>query len=348
MSARGSAAGNSRGLPRKTWYFTFDLQASEVGVASQLEAFKSSPFRTRSMKTSSIISFSRSADGSPDIRGFTSGKTMWKSTVQAWLTNSAESALSNLQIHPISDRFNDRFIVSLLADSELPGGGESAMQGPRICMDTMNPSGAPRVRGGGRPRTRPLALGCGVGATGAAATAPHAGGGTVTAAGGDSKAASIGAIRASPTTLSAGTGTPVPTAVRDSGGCPGPGDGRRRPRQPRRYCHAHPVSTASASASASASVSASSAARHCRTRASGGGQRGLRRGRSRAGLLCSGSAPGRRWQGRGGDGSHGTYRGSIPCGGRRWRNYETKLYHRFHEAPTTKSGRSIQVRLKRN
>ncbi len=144
MSTRDSAAGNIRGLFRSTWYFTFDLQASEAGVASQLEAFKSSPFRTHRLKTASIISFSRSADGSPDIRGFISGKTMWQSTVQAWLTNSA---LSNLQLHPISDRIDDRFIVLFLADSELPAAGESAMQGPRIRMDTLNPSGAPRVRG---------------------------------------------------------------------------------------------------------------------------------------------------------------------------------------------------------
>ena len=120
MSARGPAAGNFRGLPQKTWYFTFDLQASEAGVTSQLEAFESSTFRNQSIKTASIISFSRSADGSPDIWGFISGKTMWKSTMQIWLTNSA---LSNLQLHPISDRFSDPFIVSFLADSELPAAG---------------------------------------------------------------------------------------------------------------------------------------------------------------------------------------------------------------------------------
>ena len=230
MSARGSAAGNHRGLPRKTWYFTFDLQASDAGVESQLEAFESSPFRRNSLKTASIISFSRSADGSPDIRGFISGKTMWQSTVQAWLT---DPALSKLQLRPISDRFNDEFIVSFLADSELPG--------RRIRMDTMNPSGAPRVRGGGRPRTRPL-VGCEVGATCAAATALHAGAGAVTAAGGVSDvgaaagvaSAALGAGARSPrcdVAAGAGTGAPAPTAVvRDRGVCPSPSDaggGRR-------------------------------------------------------------------------------------------------------------------------
>jgi hypothetical protein len=99
MSTRDSATGNTRGLFRSTLYFTFDLQVIEAGVASQLEVFESSPFRTRRLKTASIINFSRSADGSPDIRGYISGKTMWQSTVQTWLTNSA---LSNLQLHPIS------------------------------------------------------------------------------------------------------------------------------------------------------------------------------------------------------------------------------------------------------
>jgi hypothetical protein len=119
---------------------------------------------------------------------------MWQSTVQTWLTNSP--ALSNLQLHPISNRFNDEFIVSFLADSELPAAGMIAMQDPHGHHDL---SDAPRSKGG-RPRTRPLALGCEVGATGAAATALHAGAGAVTAAGGVSEAASTGDIRVSPTT----------------------------------------------------------------------------------------------------------------------------------------------------
>ena len=40
------------------WYFTFDLQASEAGVASQLKAFESSPFRKSNLTAASIISFS--------------------------------------------------------------------------------------------------------------------------------------------------------------------------------------------------------------------------------------------------------------------------------------------------
>jgi hypothetical protein len=46
---------SDRGASARTWYFTFDLQASEAGVASQLKAFKSSPFRENNMTAASII-----------------------------------------------------------------------------------------------------------------------------------------------------------------------------------------------------------------------------------------------------------------------------------------------------
>ena len=169
---------------------------------------------------------------------------MWQKTVQTWLT---DPAISNLQLHPIADRFNDPKILLFLADSTLP-------MGLRLRMDTMGPSDAPRVRGGGRPRTRPL-VGCEVGATCAAATALHAGAGAVTAAGGVSDAgaaagaasAALGAGARSPrgdveagagarsprcdVAAGAGTGAPAPTAVvRDRGVCPSPSDaggGRR-------------------------------------------------------------------------------------------------------------------------
>jgi hypothetical protein len=61
--------------------------------------------------------------------------------VQTWLGNSA---ISNLQLHPISDRFNDHFICSFLDDSAPPGvgvpatvaaAGKSTM-GLRIHLDT--------------------------------------------------------------------------------------------------------------------------------------------------------------------------------------------------------------------
>jgi hypothetical protein len=63
---------SARGANARTWYFTFDMQASEAGVASQLKAFESSPFRTSNLTAASLISFSFT-DGSPEIRGYTSG-----------------------------------------------------------------------------------------------------------------------------------------------------------------------------------------------------------------------------------------------------------------------------------
>ena len=145
-----SASG--RGQPKNTWYFTFDLQArlpSEAGVAlqleSQIQSLAYSQYRKQALTKVSIISFSSSADESPEIRGFISGKQMWRKTVQTWLTSSE---ISNLQLHPIADRFHDPKILSFLADSTLP-------MGLRLRVDAMDPSDAPRVRAGGRPRKTP-------------------------------------------------------------------------------------------------------------------------------------------------------------------------------------------------
>ena len=77
---------------------------------------------------------------------------MLRATVQAWLTNPA---ISNLQLHAISDRFKDELIVSFLRDSALPAtvgtAGESAAgeAGRRVRLDTLAPSDEPRVRSGG-------------------------------------------------------------------------------------------------------------------------------------------------------------------------------------------------------
>jgi hypothetical protein len=143
-------------LRSRTWYFTFDLKASETGAASQLQALSISPLRIARIEKASIITFSCSADGSPDIKGFISGGSMFRATVQAWLTNPA---ISNLQLHAISDRFKDDQIVSFLLDSALPAtvgtAGESAAgeaageAGRRVRLDTLAPSDEPRVRSGG-------------------------------------------------------------------------------------------------------------------------------------------------------------------------------------------------------
>ena len=77
-----------RGICKNTWYFAFNLQASlaalasAAGVASQLESVASSQYRKHRLTTVSIISFSSSADGSPEIRGFISGGSMWQRTAQ--------------------------------------------------------------------------------------------------------------------------------------------------------------------------------------------------------------------------------------------------------------------------
>jgi hypothetical protein len=79
---------------------------------------------------------------------------MWQKLVQTWLTHSA---ISNLQLYPISDRFNDPRIRSFLEESHLSDGGGSAMPGRRLRLDTMAASGDPRgARRGGRPRLWPM------------------------------------------------------------------------------------------------------------------------------------------------------------------------------------------------
>ena len=157
----------------RCWFFTFDLKANDTSVAaSQLQALSISPVRIARIQKASIISFSFSADGSPDIKGYISGGSMLRATVQAWLTNPA---ISNLQLHAISDRIKDELIVSFLWDSALPAtvgtAGESAAgAGRRVRLDTLTPSDEPRMRSGrkpknpalpppvGRPQPRPGAL----------------------------------------------------------------------------------------------------------------------------------------------------------------------------------------------
>ncbi len=84
---------------------------------------------------------------------------MRQKCVDAWLTNPT---ISNLQLHLISDRFGDPKIRSYLEDSELPAAGqpttsdESTVQGRRLRVDTVGPSGAPRIRKGGSKRKFPL------------------------------------------------------------------------------------------------------------------------------------------------------------------------------------------------
>jgi hypothetical protein len=139
-SLKKLASASGRGQPKNTWYFAFDPQArlpSEAGVAFQLESLAYSQYRKQALTKASIISFSSSAE-SPEIRGFISGKSMWPKTVQTWLTSSE---ISNLQLHPIADRFNDPKILSFLADSTLP-------VGLRLRVDTMDPSDAAKVRAG--------------------------------------------------------------------------------------------------------------------------------------------------------------------------------------------------------
>jgi hypothetical protein len=100
----------------RTWHFTFDLKASDTGAASQLQALLISPVRIARIQKASIMSFSYYADGSPDIKGYIYGGAMLLDTVQTWLTNHA---ISNLQLHAISDRIKDKLIVSFLWDSAL-------------------------------------------------------------------------------------------------------------------------------------------------------------------------------------------------------------------------------------
>ncbi len=126
---------------KNTFYFVFNLLTSEAGVASQLESLASSQCRKLKLKAASIISFSSSADGSPEIRGSIAGRPMWQGTVRTWLT---DTAIRNLQLHPIADRFNDPKILLFLADSTLP-------MGLRLHVDTMGRSDTPRVRAVGRP-----------------------------------------------------------------------------------------------------------------------------------------------------------------------------------------------------
>ena len=163
--SRHLSRGDSRGVCKRTWYLEFDLntvlQAGEDGVSGvvpQLEALESSPYRRGNLSTASVISFSVDADSS-HIRGFISGGTMYESSVRKWLTNPE---ISNLELHPISNRFDDSIVKSFLLDSALPG--ESAIQGCRLRVDTMQASDVTRKRAGGRPRKRPIPPECEVGA----------------------------------------------------------------------------------------------------------------------------------------------------------------------------------------
>jgi hypothetical protein len=131
-----------------TWYFTFNLQACEGNVTSQLRAFESSDIRRKSLGGASILSFSTSADGSPDIRGFISGKYMRKGLVTRWLTHRSHSRISDLQLTGIGSRFASLEIARFLSDSDLLVAGESSVQGRRLRLDTMEASGAPPEKRG--------------------------------------------------------------------------------------------------------------------------------------------------------------------------------------------------------
>ena len=131
-----------------TWYFTFNLQACEGNVTSQLRAFESSDIRRKSLGGASILSFSTSADGSPDIRGFISGKYMRKGLVTRWLTHRSHPRISDLQLTGTGSRFASLEIARFLSDSDLLVAGESSVQGRRLRLDTMEASGAPPEKRG--------------------------------------------------------------------------------------------------------------------------------------------------------------------------------------------------------
>jgi hypothetical protein len=72
------------------------MQDCEGNVISQLHAIESSDIRRKALKEASILSFSTSADGSPDIRGFISGEPMRQKLVTSLLTSNP--SVINLQL----------------------------------------------------------------------------------------------------------------------------------------------------------------------------------------------------------------------------------------------------------
>ena len=132
-----------------TWFFTFNLQACEGNVTSLLKAFESSDIRKQLLKAASILSFSTSADGSPDIRGFICARqNMRKRLVIRWLTHPSHPRISDLQLTGIQSRSASLEIARFLSESNLLGAGESPVQGRRLRVDTMEASGAPVDKGG--------------------------------------------------------------------------------------------------------------------------------------------------------------------------------------------------------
>ena len=130
------------------WFFTFNLQSCEGNVASLLRAFESSDFRRENLGGASILSFSTSADGSPDIRGFISGKYMRKGLVTRWLNHPSHPRISDLQLTGIGSRSASLEIARFLSESDLLAAGESPVQGRRLRVDTMEASGAPPEKRG--------------------------------------------------------------------------------------------------------------------------------------------------------------------------------------------------------
>ena len=131
----------------RIWYFTFNLRARERDVVSQLRGFESTRYRRDYLKDASILSFSASADGSPDIRGFISGANEKRQQfISRWLTHSSNPNISDLQLTRINGLFKSKLIAEFLDESALPAEGGSVQgsrEGCRIRVDTLNASGAP-------------------------------------------------------------------------------------------------------------------------------------------------------------------------------------------------------------
>ncbi len=105
------------------------------------------------MPDTSIFSFSASAEGSPDIRGFIFGENeMRKYLVTCCLTHPSNPAISDLRVilQVIDGRFKS--VATFLAESAPPAEG-GCVQGSRLRVDTMNASGAtPKKSSGRKPK----------------------------------------------------------------------------------------------------------------------------------------------------------------------------------------------------
>ena len=94
-----------------------------------------------------MLSFSTSADRSPDIRGFIFGDRMRQNLLTRWLTHPSNPAFSDLRVVRIDGRFKSDLIPGFLAESAAPAEG---LGGCRIRVDAMNASGAPPGKSSGR------------------------------------------------------------------------------------------------------------------------------------------------------------------------------------------------------